>query len=170
MKKSNRDFKITGTMLQSYMICRRQLWLMSRHIIPDQQNPYIELGRIVDEVSYKRERKKVRFDSVMIDIVRKSKDSLVIAEVKRSSKASESALMQLAFYLYKLKQQGIKAKGELLFPQERKKQAVELTEELEEKLLQALEEIKKIIALPKAPKSEKQKYCSKCGYREFCWA
>ncbi len=164
------EIKITGVMLQSYIICKRQLWFFSRQIVPDQKNPYIEIGRLIDEMSYQRERKKIHFEDFVIDIVKKKGSSLVIAEVKKTSKAKESALMQLAFYLYRLKQNGILATGELLFPKERRKQKVVLTEELEEKVLKALNEIAKILATPNAPKPEKQKYCTKCGYREFCWA
>ncbi len=42
--------------------------------------------------------------------------------------------MQLLFYLYKLKEREIEAKGELLIPKERKKISVELDKAAEEKI------------------------------------
>jgi len=43
---------ITGTMVQSYNICKRQTWLMAHQIIPDQEHTYIEMGRHIDEDTY----------------------------------------------------------------------------------------------------------------------
>ncbi|MDP3013160.1 MAG: Dna2/Cas4 domain-containing protein [Candidatus Subteraquimicrobiales bacterium] len=49
--------------------------------------------------------------------------------------------MQLAFYLYRLKQAGIEAKGELLIPKEKKKIPVTLNSNTEKELEEAMEEI-----------------------------
>ncbi len=78
--------------------------------------------------------------------------------------------MQLLFYLYKLKKAGILAKGELLIPKEKKKFEVELTPLAEKELLQAIDDIKKIIELPDPPKPLPTKFCKKCSYYEFCFA
>jgi CRISPR-associated exonuclease Cas4 len=160
---------ITGTLIQSYFICRRQLWLMSRQLIPDQEHPYLEIGRLIDESSYARERKKINFENVVLDFIR-SEDGqeLVVGEVKKSSRAEKSAKMQLAYYLYRLKEAGIRAKGILSFPQERKRQTVELTPEVEQALADIFAEIKQIIQLEKPPPFQKVSYCKHCGYKEFC--
>jgi len=93
----------------------------------------------------------------------------VIGEIKKSSRFEKSAKMQLAFYLYRLKQRGINAKGELLVPKERKKIAVELTSSVEDELEQAFRQIKEIIHQDNSPEVVKNKYYTKCAYREFCW-
>lgn len=127
--------KITGTLMQSYFICHRQLWLMSRQLIPDQEHPYLVMGRILDESSYARERKRISFENIVLDFVRSGEgEDLIIGEIKKSSKAEKSARMQLAYYLYRLKETGIQAKGILSFPRERKRTPVELTPELEKEL------------------------------------
>lgn len=161
---------VTGTLVQCYYICRRQLWLMSRQLVPDQENPFIEIGRLIDNESFSRERKKIHFDNVVIDIVKKGDGELVVGEVKKSSKAYKSALMQLAFYLYKLKKNGIEASGELLFPEEKRRVAVDLTQELEGELEDVFLEIQKIAVRDKPPPAQKVGYCKNCGYREFCWS
>lgn len=65
---------------------------------------------------------------------------------------------------------GIEATGELLFPEERKKEMVEWTPEEKSVLDQAVEEIRKIAKMPVPPKPNKIKFCGKCAYKEFCWA
>ena len=109
---------ITGTLIQSYNICKRQTWLMAHQIIPDQEHQYIEIGRLLDEECYGRDKKKINYENVVIDLVRTEDEDLIVGEVKKSSKASKSARLQLAFYLYRLKQNGVTAKGMLLFPKE----------------------------------------------------
>ena len=78
--------------------------------------------------------------------------------------------MQLAFYLSKIKGMGIEAKGELLFPKEKKKLEVELTSEIENELKDVENNILKIINTELPPKAEKNRFCKNCGYNEFCWA
>ncbi len=160
--------EVTGSLVQSYNICKRQVWLMAHQIIPDQEHPYIEMGRLIDDMSYDRDRKKINFENVVIDLVRNDNGNLLVGEVKKSSKAVDSAKLQLLFYLYKLKQNGIEAKGQLFFPEERKKIDVGLTSESEAEVVNAINEIRDIINMDKAPVFEKIPYCKNCGYKEFC--
>lgn len=160
--------EVTGSLVQSYNICKRQVWLMAHQIIPDQEHPYIEMGRLIDDMSYDRDRKKINFENVVIDLVRNDNGNLLVGEVKKSSKAVDSAKLQLLFYLYKLKQNGIEAKGQLFFPDERKKIDVRLTNESEMEVVSAINEIRDIINMDKAPAFEKIPYCKNCGYKEFC--
>jgi len=79
-------------------------------------------------------------------------------------------LCKLAFYLLRLKEQGIIANGEILIPKERKKIPVSLTEELENELNEAIEDIERIIIQDRPPQMEKIKFCTNCAYREFCFS
>ncbi|HHU69962.1 MAG TPA: CRISPR-associated protein Cas4 [Thermoanaerobacterales bacterium] len=161
---------ITGTLIQSFNICHRQTWLMAHQIIPDQEHQYIELGRLLDEESYGRDKKKINYENVVLDLIRSEDGDIVIGEVKKSSRAKDSARMQLAFYLYKLKQNGVMARGLLLFPKERKREMIELTPELEEELEEVFNKIYMIIMKETPPAFKKIGYCKHCGYKEFCWS
>ncbi|MEQ8172342.1 MAG: CRISPR-associated protein Cas4 [Candidatus Eremiobacterota bacterium] len=161
--------KITGTLIWYYYICRREVWLMSHSIEPDQENPHIEIGRLIDEESYTRD-KRIHFAEIAIDLVKTKDGSVCVGEIKKSSRAEKSAFMQLAFYLMELEEYGIKAKGELLFPKEKKKVDVLLTEDLRNELTQAIFEIDRIIEQLIPPPVKKCKYCTNCAYNEFCWA
>ena len=161
---------VNGTLIQSYNICKRQTWLIAHQIVPDQENQYIEIGRLIDNESYGRERKSIHFENVVFDLIKSEEEDIIVGEVKKSSHAQDSARLQLAFYLQKLKKNGIKAKGVLMFPEERKRITVELTAELEDELNLVIQDTEQIITRETAPPFEKIGYCKNCGYKEFCFA
>jgi CRISPR-associated exonuclease Cas4 len=65
---------------------------------------------------------------------------------------------------------GIEAKGELLFPKEKKVTKVEWTEEGKRVLEEAFADIRRIARLPVPPEPEKIGFCRSCAYREYCFA
>jgi CRISPR-associated exonuclease Cas4 len=108
--------KISGTLIWYYYICRREVWLMAHQLEPETENPFLKLGRLIQEESYPREKKEFTAPGMKIDLLRKRDGQLVVAEIKKSSRFTESATMQLAYYLWRLRDMGIEAKGELLIP------------------------------------------------------
>ncbi|MEG6615206.1 CRISPR-associated protein Cas4 [Peptococcaceae bacterium 1198_IL3148] len=164
------EVKVGGTLIWYYYVCKREVWLMAHQITPDQDDTNVVLGRFFAEQSYNRNKKEVAFGHMKFDIVKKGKDGLVVGEVKKSSKFRESARMQLAYYLLELHINGIKAKGELLFPREKRKEIIELNEDLIIKLKNAEKEILQIIHSPVPPDAKKINFCNKCAYAELCWA
>jgi len=99
-----REFRITGTYIWYYCICKREVWLLSRGITADQENTNIEIGRFLHEQSYSREKKEVGFESMKFDIVKRKDMQLVIGEVK-------TAFFQLLRILYR----DLLSKGALQF-------------------------------------------------------
>lgn len=166
----------TPTLIWYYYICHREVWFMSRHLEPYQGNPFIEIGRLVSKESYRRDRKEIMLQTpeqsggMVIDILKTEGEDIVVGEIKKSSSFEKSAMMQLAYYLLRLKKLGIHAKGVLLFPKEKRKIEIKLTEQLEEELIQAQRHIKLILEQPMPPEPKLIKYCKKCGYQELCWA
>ncbi len=136
---------ITPTLIWYYYICPREVWLMAHEINPEQDNPLMEIGGLIHEDSYKREKKEISVGGMKIDVIKKEGGELVVGEVKKSSRFEQSAKMQLAYYLYNLKSIGIKARGELLIPKEKKKIKVELNAELEAEIERAIKNINDII-------------------------
>uniref|UniRef100_A0A7C2K4C2 CRISPR-associated exonuclease Cas4 n=1 Tax=candidate division WOR-3 bacterium TaxID=2052148 RepID=A0A7C2K4C2_UNCW3 len=164
------EVEITGTLIWYYYICRREVWLMSRHITPWQENPFIELGRLISKETYERSKKEIKVENVVIDIIKSADHKILVGEVKKSSRFLKSAIMQLAYYLMKLKKYGIDSTGILLFPKEKRRLLISLTREIELELEKAQKDIKELITRESPPAPVKNKFCSKCGYREFCWA
>lgn len=168
---SDNEFNLTGTLIWYYYCCPREVWLMVHQINPDEDDANMDLGRFIHENTYDRDKQKeISIGHIKLDIVRQDKDGLVIGEVKKSSKYLQSARMQLAFYLRELKSRGIEAKGELLFPKEKRKEEVELTSELEHELDVAAREIESIAQQDTPPLLRKISLCRNCAYKEFCWA
>lgn len=143
---------------------------MARNITPDESDPNIEIGRFIHEQAYRRERKEISLGHIKIDILKRGGNEVIVGEVKKSSKFIDSARMQLLFYLHELAELGIEARGELLFPEERKRIAVELDAESNRQLEKIKAEILDIIHLPVPPAPIKEPHCTPCAYREICWA
>jgi CRISPR-associated exonuclease Cas4 len=161
---------VTGTHIWYYFICKREVWLMIHNIAPDQEDENVDLGRFINEHTYQRNKQEILIGNIKVDRIRREDGQLVIGEVKKSSRYIESARYQLLFYLQTLKKMGIQAQGELLFPEEKKKETVILTESAEQELSAAEEDIRKIARLPVPPPPTKIGFCRSCAYREYCWA
>lgn len=143
---------------------------MSRQICPDEGHELLQIGRLIQNQSYAREHKEVHIEHLALDLVCRAGKNFVVAEIKKSSRALEAAKMQLTFYLYELKYMGINAEGELLFPEEKRRESVVLTPELEERVESIKREISQVISQSLPPSPVRSRYCSRCAYVEFCWA
>lgn len=167
---SEKDIHVSGTLIWYYYICQREVWLMGHQITPDQDDANVGLGRFIQDYSYQRERKELLVGNSKLDVFHISEEGLVVGEVKKSSKFLESSRMQLAFYLAELKEKGIEAKGELRFPQEKRRELVVLDKKTEAELDKARRDIFRILYLPVPPEPKKINFCKKCAYAEFCWS
>lgn len=163
------DVHVTGTLVWYYYICQRQVWLMARQMTPDEDHPSIEMGRFIHEYSYERERKELTLGHLKIDLIRHERGQLVVGETKKSSRYRKSARMQLLFYLDELRLRGVNARGELRFPQEKRKEQVELTDGDVKELDRTRRDILRIVHLADPPLPKRIDLCRSCGYREFCW-
>ncbi|WP_420848168.1 CRISPR-associated protein Cas4 [Natranaerofaba carboxydovora] len=161
---------VTATHIWYYFICKREVWLLSRGIAADQEDENLDLGRFIDRNTYQKNKKEIVAGNIKVDRVRKEGEEVVVGEVKKSSRFKESSRYQLLFYLDSLRQMGIEARGELLFPQEKKREKVEWTEEKKKELDKVVEDIRKIAKKPVPPAPKKINFCKKCAYREYCWA
>lgn len=162
------DFKVGGTLIWYYYICKREVWLMSHNITPNQEDENIVIGKFIDENSYERERKELSIGGSKIDVFALKNGQLLIGEIKKTSKYMQSAKMQLALYLYELSKCGIDACGELRFPKEKKREEVVLTTEIVAELESCIAEIEKIVNSEMPPPAQINNFCRNCAYMEFC--
>ncbi len=164
------EIKISGTLIWYYYICNREVWLIFHQLTPDQDDTNLLLGRFLSEDAYPREKKEIMIGSSKIDVFQLHQGELLIGEIKKSSKYSESARMQLAFYLKELLKHGVRAKGELRFPREKKRESVILDDTLNSELEQTEKIIREIVVLSQPPPPKKNRYCRHCAYNDFCWS
>jgi len=159
---------ITGTLVWYYAICKREVWLMSHAITPDQNHQALDFGRAIHEIYYRTMKKEVKMEGIKIDVIKGGKES-IICEVKTSSKFLEAARLQLAYYLYRLEEAGVKVRGEILVPREKRRIKLTLNEETRRKIKNILKEIVEICSKPLPPPPAKIPFCKKCAYSDFCW-
>lgn len=159
---------ITGTLIWYYFVCKRQVWLMAHELNPREDYDRLEIGRLLHEESYKRDDKEIVVGDVRLDLIREEHGKILVGEVKKSSHFTLPAIMQVCFYLRQLKERGVDAEGQLLFPKERKKLKVELSAENERQLDEAISDIRSLMAQPQPLPYAPCKFCGKCAYLEFC--
>lgn len=160
--------RITGTMINYYFICQRKLWCFTHHLNFEEGHQNVELGKLIDEASYSREKKQIMIDgTINVDFIQ---DWKVVHEVKKSRAMEESAEWQVKYYLYFMRKRGIEVeKGILDYPKIRKRKEIFLTQKDGYKLKEILDEIKNIAHLEKAPTTINSKICKKCAYYEYCY-
>ncbi len=163
--------RITGTLIWYAMICEREVWLMAHEVEPDRDDARLEWGRFLGEMVYPRSRKReISLPGMKLDLVESSGNRLVVGEVKSSSRFVDAARMQVLFYLWRLREMGVEAEGELRFPEERRRVKVVLDGESERQLKALMEKVETIRAQPQPPPAKRIRYCRTCAYREFCWS
>ncbi len=165
--------KIPPSIFNAFLICKRQAWLMFHGINGDQNNTFVEIGRLLDDVYYKNEKKKIFIADLHceIDMLQKDGGDYFVVEIKKSSKMLDSAIFELKYYLYLLKKfKDIEMKGIIKIPEERLNKSVELMNNDIIKIESILEEMQKIFLIDLPPISELKAFCSKCCHCDFCFA
>jgi len=163
--------RITGTLIWYAMICDREVWLMAHELEPDRDHARLEWGRFLGEMAYPRSRKReIALPGMKLDLVERQGARLVVGEIKASSRFVEATRMQMLFYLWRLREMGVKAEGELRFPEERRRERVVLDAEAEARLRAVMERVEAIVQQPLPPPAKRIRYCRACAYREFCWS
>ena len=162
-----KESQITGVMVQYYKACKRELWFYLNQINMNYDNDDIEIGKLIHENSYKREKKEIRLENMVFDFV-KNKDEIEVYEINKSSKLTIGVSYQLYFYICTLKKSNINAKGYLVYPKEKKKDEVTLTDELINELKEIMKDIIKISDLQRPPEAINKPYCRRCTYYELC--
>lgn len=128
------DNIITGYSVLAYSVCPREAWFVLRRFTPDQDNPYIELGRFLHKNSYEgKGEKEIKLPGAVIDLIWNDNKCTIVGEIKKSSKSFKGAKIQLLYYLKLLKDMGIQTKGEILLPKEKREFLLCLMRELQKR-------------------------------------
>lgn len=155
-------------MVYYYFICKRKLWYFNNDLTMEKGNELVKIGKLIDENSYKREKKNILIDeNINIDFI---KDWKVLHEVKKSRKIEQASIWQLKYYMWLLKEKGVDIqKGILDYPLLRKRKEIYPDEINEQKIEEIVLGIKQIQALKKAPLVINKQICKKCAYFELCY-
>lgn len=184
----NKEKPITGTEVAYYFICARKLWFFAHNIQCEQESDAVRMGKHIHETSYKREKKEVSVDGVIV-IDWMDHDEKIIHEVKKSASMEDAHTWQLKYYMWYLEQKGtyiadeVSAEkfpiqpekrgylGELNYPKLRQTEQIILTQsdrkEIEEKILPNIQKIKN---RQKPPRTVEWEICKSCSYNELCYS
>ena len=162
--------RINGLQINYYFICKTKLWLFSHNITLELESDNVQLGILLHENSFKKEKDFLIDNLINIDFI-KITDAVEIHEIKKTDKMELSHEFQLLYYMFYLKNEKDidNIRGFLDYPKNRKKKEVFLTKEKEDELVKIIEDIDNIIK-NNMPKPKKSKICRKCAYFEFCFS
>lgn len=163
MKKS-----ITGVMVYYYKVCHRKLWYFYHEIQMEQDNQNVQIGRILDENTYKREDKHINIDNVInVDFIRTKG---VLHEVKKSKKIEQASILQMKYYLYYMNKKGAaNLKGKIDYPLLKETVDVILSEDDIDNIDDILQDIEIIVGEAMPPALIKKEICKSCAYYDLCY-
>ncbi|MGC8778624.1 MAG: CRISPR-associated protein Cas4 [Candidatus Caldatribacteriaceae bacterium] len=167
MEETFERLHLTGVKVNYFFVCPRKLWLFDRGIQMEKESDRVFLGKLLDEESYPRKkRRQVTIGEVItIDIVNEN----TIQEVKYSRSFHRASVMQLGYYLYYLRKLGMEKEGVLSYPRQKRQERVVLTEGMVRELEEAIGKIVEVLARSSPPPVVEKSYCRKCAYFEFCF-
>lgn len=162
--------RITGTIVNYYIHCRRQCWLFAHKMNFEDDSEDVRIGRILHELrSEGRNNTEIQIEGIKVD---KLTDEYVV-ELKKSDADVEATKWQTLYYLYVLKQKGIERKGRLEFLERNKQSSktveLELDRQTEEKLKILIKEVEKYLEQDKPNGAVYEKKCDRCAYYVYCY-
>lgn len=159
---------ITGEMVYYYFICERRLWYFINQIKMEQNSELVKIGKIIDETTYKNEKKGILIDNTInIDFIN---GGALLHEVKKTKSIENAGIWQLKYYMFYLEQKGIKdIKAEIDFPLLREKKKIILEDGDRKVLKNVVKNIESIIKQDKPQKVIDSKICKKCSYYDICY-
>lgn len=162
---------VGGALVAASAICPREVWLIAHAMQPDEDNPHLVYGRFLHQRAYARQRRDVQLGGNRLDLLQGPRDGeLVVLEVKKTDRAADSARLQLAHYLLTLEEAGVRARGELRFPDLKRAEEVTLDDELRSTVRRARAQVLRIATEAVPPPPRRVRWCAHCAYAEFCWA
>lgn len=163
-----KEFNITGTHISEYFKCKRQLSLKLNDLTFYKDSLNIEMGKIIEENSYKRRSDKwCNFDigGAVVDYI--DFKNKVVFETKKSSNGFDFYKYQLKYYLYLLNDN---FSGIIEVPTERKKYNITLTNEDIILIEEAILFINELVKTKQIIKEKKKiNFCKKCSFFNYCY-
>jgi len=163
------DFRVNGTLVAYYYICKRKLFFFAKNIRLENYNDRVLQGKNTHESRFQRQlHREVEMDGSKFDFIQ-FPGEVVVHEIKHSKSLEEASIWQLKYYMYVLQQNGVScSQGVIHFPNQMKKQRVLFGEKDREIIQHTLQEVQGILRSPRPPEYIPKSICRKCSYYEFC--
>ena len=160
--------QINGSLVNAYIVCKRQAWLFAHQVHGDQDNEYLSMGKALAQAQENKNLHEYPFGNLVFDKLSKEHGHYLVTECKKSLKNVLAGEMQLLFYIYCLKK-GLnlkEVKGRLVSG--KKIISVDDSEENFKKIEQIIKEIVVLVSEEKPPKFVPLRYCKTCAYQDYC--
>lgn len=134
----------------------------------EQNSELVQIGKILDETTYTKEKKQILIDNTInIDFI---KNKAILHEVKKTRAIEEAGIWQIKYYIYYLESKGVEnIRAKIDFPLLRQTKDVILENKDREILKNVIKDIEEITKMDKPPKIIDSKICSKCSYFDMCY-
>lgn len=156
---------LTGTLVNSYVVCKRKAWLNSRKINPNKSNSFLLMGS-----SYNSNRTtQKRIGNIELDEIEKGKH-IIVKEYKKTFSNIEASKMQLLFYMKNLKEELNlnKIDGYIISEETNEKLFLPFDSKNEEKIDKLIDEILVALNNNQILKFTRTKLCDYCGHNMYC--
>lgn len=160
--------QITGIMIYYYFVCKRKLWYFLNQINMEQNSELVSIGKILDETTYRKEKKGILIDNTInVDFI---ENGAILHEVKKTKSIESASVWQIKYYMYYLSEKGIEnIQAEINYPLLRKTAQIFL-EENDRKILKTVtQEIEELQKSEKIPEKINSKICKNCAYFDLCY-
>ena len=107
--------QITGIMIYYYFVCKRKLWYFLNQINMEQNSELVSIGKILDETTYKNEKRGILIDNTInIDFI---ENGAILHEIKKTKSIEEAGIWQIKYYMYYLEEKEVRnIKAEIDYP------------------------------------------------------
>ncbi len=162
--------QIGGQHFYYYVSCKRQLWLFMQRIQMESGFEAVELGRLVHEASFKREKhEEILIDGMKIDFIDRKG---ILHETKSSKYVKKEHEYQVLFYLYYLHviREFPITEAKIHYPEIKEVVELKLDERSKERIENIVEDVITIGQQEEMPPvHENKRLCNKCSYYELCY-
>lgn len=160
--------QITGIMIYYYFVCKRKLWYFLNQINMEQNSELVSIGKILDETTYKKEKKGILIDNTInIDFF---ENGAILHEVKKTKSIESASIWQIKYYMYYLNEKEIKnIQAEINYPLLRKTEQIILEENDRKILKNIIQEIEELQKSEKIPEKINSRICKNCAYFDLCY-
>ncbi len=152
-----------------YFHCKRQCYLFGNKLNMEDNSEIVKVGKALHSEINNQNNSEIAVDNIKID---KLTDKYLV-EFKKSDADEEATKWQTLYYLWVLRNKGIKRKGKVEYFEKNKRESkiriYELDENIEVEIELYIEKIEELLASYKIPSVEKKPHCKKCAYYEYCF-
>ncbi|MCT4594808.1 MAG: CRISPR-associated protein Cas4 [Anaeromicrobium sp.] len=161
--------KITGTLVNYYIHCKRQCWLHGNKVNLEDYSELVKIGKQLHHNKLESNKNaEISIENIKIDKIK----GQYLVEYKKSNADIKAASWQVLYYLYILKKKGITKKGKLICLEKNRNVKKTLELRLTDEMIRIIEKtekhIKELILSEEIPRVKIMAKCKKCAYYTYC--